>query len=151
MILEKLFPKIGQLELCEISIEEEIRVEANVLTGNSYCPCCSVGSSRIHSKYKRHIADLPWGGKSIRIDLTARKFFCDNTNCKRIIFTERFGSALAPYARKTVRLEEQLRAIGFATGGNTGSRLSKILGISASSSTMLRIIRATPNKKFDSP
>ena len=83
--------------------------------------------------------------------MTARKFFCDQDNCQRKIFTERLGSEVPPFARRTLRLNDQLTAIGFATGGNLGASLSKILGIKISPSSILRILHNAPDDNYDTP
>ena len=56
------------------------------------CPECGQRAHRIHSHYERRLADLPWQGIPVRFHLTARKFFCDNTDCPRRIFAERVPS-----------------------------------------------------------
>ena len=33
------------------------------------CPLCQVPSERLHSRYKRRLADLPWGRWSVRLGL----------------------------------------------------------------------------------
>jgi transposase len=50
-----------------------------------------------------------------------RKFFCDNTSCRRKIFTERLPGVVRPYGRKTSRLEQSLVDIGYAEGGESGA------------------------------
>jgi len=71
------------------------------------CPVCSKPTHRIHSRYERTLADLPWADYSITLQLRVRKFFCINTLCKRRIFTERLASVTAPWARRTVGMETQ--------------------------------------------
>jgi transposase len=92
----------------------------------------------------RRITDLPWHGVGFRVQLSARRFFCDQPTCLRRIFTERLPGVVAPYARRTVRLEAWLRALAFALGGEAGARLLRALGLLASPDTLLRQIRRTP-------
>jgi hypothetical protein len=49
----------------------------------------------VHSRYQRHLTDLPWGPLSVRIRLTVRKFVCRNATCIRRIFTERLPALVA--------------------------------------------------------
>src|SRR5690349_17571785 len=63
------------------------------------CPLCHQRSARIHSRYVRQVADLPWMGCAVRLHLHVRRFFCSNPECERQIFTERLPSVVAPYAR----------------------------------------------------
>jgi transposase len=108
------------------------------------CLCCAVPSSTVHSRYQRHLRDLPWGTRSVHIQLTGRKFVCRNASCPRRIFTERVPELIAPYARKTQRLIAALQARGVALGGQAGARLSKHLGLPASRDTLLRLVRRLP-------
>jgi transposase len=107
------------------------------------CPRCSKSSYRIHSRYKRTIADLPWEGIPVRIELRARRFFCASLDCEQRIFTERLPHTVARHGRRTCRLGEALGRIVMALGGAAGSRLAWQLGILASGSTLLRQIRRT--------
>jgi transposase len=107
------------------------------------CPRCSKSTYRVHSHYRRTIADLPWEGIPVRIELRARRFFCDRTDCEQRIFTERLPHTVARHGRRTRRLGESLGRIVMALGGAAGSRLAWQLGILASGSTLLRQIRRT--------
>jgi transposase len=106
------------------------------------CPLCHVAARRLHSRDQRTLADLPWAGWTVRLELGVRKLFCDNPNCMRRIFTERLPGVVAPWARRTLRLGQRLTAV--AVGGSAGARLSRDLGIPASRNTLLRLIRAAP-------
>lgn len=152
-ILKKLLPEIdGGIVLKDIFQEQNnIVVQLMTVKVSCVCPICNNSCHRIHSKYDRWIADLPWSCFAVKIKLTARKFFCDNENCNRKLFTERFKEGLVPYARRTNRLKDILQEIGFATGGNAGSILSKKLGISVSSSTVLRAIHHFSIAEFETP
>jgi transposase len=152
MTLETLFPDIPGLEFQSISKpDDSILIHVGISSKKTLCPVCHQECSRIHSKYNRLFSDLPWAGHVVIINLTARKFFCDHDDCTRKVFTERLGHELLPYARRTIRLTAQLTAIGFATGGNLGSTLAKILGIFISPSTILRILHKTPDKNHATP
>jgi len=52
------------------------------------CPKCHQPSSRVHSRYERTVADLPWQGVTVQIQLLTRRFFCVNRTCVRRIFCE---------------------------------------------------------------
>src|SRR5437764_6318639 len=84
---------------------------------SAVCPLCSQPARRIHSRYRRTIADLPSGGRQLVLSLVVRKFFCQTTACPRHIFAERFPELVRPWARMTLRFCAELEAIGFATGG----------------------------------
>src|SRR5215208_1862602 len=105
------------------------------------CPRCGTWSEAVHSHYQRTIADLPWGGQAVRFHLHVRKFFCRQPTCARRIFTERLPHLVAPYARRTSRLESVLSLLAFALGGEPGARIVGQLGMAASPATLLRLIR----------
>jgi hypothetical protein len=42
------------------------------------CPGCAVFTPRVHSRYTRTFADLPWGVARVRGQLRVRKFVCAN-------------------------------------------------------------------------
>lgn len=106
------------------------------------CPLCDRPAHRIHSHYRRTLADLPWNGVAVRLDLTVRRFFCQTPDCKRGIFTERLPDLVAPYARRTLRLTQAMELIGFAVGGEAGARVLAGLSVTTSPDTILRILRA---------
>jgi transposase len=47
------------------------------------CPVCAVFTARVHSRYTRTLADLPWGVARVRWQLRVRKFICTNAQCPR--------------------------------------------------------------------
>jgi transposase len=102
----------------------------------------------------RSVADIPWQNVPFQLHLRVREFFCDEPTCDQRVFAERLPELVAPSARRTVRLTTWLRTIGFALGGEGGSRLVRMLGLVraqptqqplASPATLLRLIRATPD------
>jgi Transposase and inactivated derivatives len=115
------------------------------------CPLCHRCSIRIHSRYERAIADLPWMGCAVHMELHVRRFFCANPACARQIFTERLPTVVAPYARRTTRLTDVFTLIGFALGGEAGKRLIEGIGLSTSPDTLLRLIRNHPENQVSTP
>jgi len=78
----------------------------------------------------------------VRILIQLRKFFCDNPDCKRRIFTEPIPELAARYARKTKRLQGELYLIGYSLGGRAGAREAEGLGREVGPDTLLRRVRA---------
>src|SRR5215469_13646140 len=115
------------------------------------CPLCHRCSTRIHSRSVRTVADLPWMGCAVRLELHVRRFFCANPECTRQIFTERLPTVVAPYARRTTRLDDVLTLIGFALGGEAGKRLVAGMGLSTSPDTLLRLMHAAPELEHPTP
>ena len=113
--------------------------------GRAYCPLCFCLAKRRHSRYTRVVADLPCAGFRVQLRLQMRKFFCENANCSRKIFTERVPAFVEPWAQTTVRLRQALQALGTATCGELGARVAVHLGIQTSPTTILRRIIALPS------
>src|SRR5262245_59972438 len=133
------------VRLDKVTLEQDtVRLELTATAPQARCPCCAVPSSSVHSYYQRHLTDLPWGTRVVRLHLIVRKFVCRNTTCTRRIFTERLPALVAPSARKTQRLTTVLRAIGQALGGQAGARLAACLRLTTSPATLLRLVRTAP-------
>jgi transposase len=115
------------------------------------CPTCGTPSGRVHSRYVRTAADLPWQGRRVVLRVTVRRFRCRTAGCDRAVFCERLPDVLAPHARSTGRLTAAHRAIGFALGGEAGSRLCEHLAVPTSPDTLLRRVRATAASQFPTP
>ena len=105
------------------------------------CPVCGQISSRVHSRYRRKLADLPWQGRVVSLTFWARRLHCGNGACSRRIFTERRPDVAAPHARRTARLGDIQGHLGAALGGEPGARLAKRLGMTVSGDTLLRLVR----------
>jgi transposase len=137
---------------------EYLRAETKLITvivsatgSDARCPLCNCPARRIHSRYSRTLADLPWNGVAVRLKVTVRRFFCQTRDCTRRIFTERLPDLVAPYARRTLRLTEVMELIAFATGGEAGARVLAGLSVAISPDTILRIIRAAEIGNRDAP
>lgn len=126
-----------------VSSPDAIIVVIKTKQPQASCPLCQQPSHKIHSRYVRTLADLPWQGVAIRLELTVRRFFCINDYCPRKIFAEQLPSIVKRYARKTVRLNDALTLIGFAIGGEAGARVAKRLSMITSPDTLLRRLRQT--------
>jgi len=107
------------------------------------CPCCGSLSGRIHSRYRRSLADLPWAARRVRCAVQARRFRCPVPTCPRRIFTERLPALAAPYARRAARLARLLEVLGLVVGGRPAVRLARHLGLPISVPSLLRLVRRT--------
>ena len=126
-------------------------VLAQSQTTSSSCPDCTHLSSRIHSRYQRKLADLPWSGRVVRLVVQVCRFFCTHPDCPRKTFAEPIPDLAERYARRTNRLKEVLERLGLALGGEPGSRLTAVLGMGCSPDTLLRLLRRLPDEPIDPP
>ncbi len=78
-----------------------------------------------------------------QICLRTHRFYCRAQDCVRRIFTQRLPVVARPYSRRTCRDRDALLAIGYALGGESGSRLTERLGFRSSADTILRTMNRT--------
>src|SRR5262245_21264723 len=63
------------------------------------CPRCGCTSGRVHSRYRRTVADLPCHGRRVAIRLLVRRFRCPSPDCPQTIFCERIPGMVDAHAR----------------------------------------------------
>ena len=105
------------------------------------CPGCGHPSSRRHSSYPRRLADLPWQGRRVQVEVQVRRLRCRWPGCAHRIFAERLPAVAGPYAQRTARLGSLQHHIGLALGGKAGARLAERIGTPVSGATLLRLVR----------
>jgi len=142
-----------------LTTPSSIRIDDVVLDGDAVvllvtptkstpvCPECGQRSSRVHSRYSRTVADLPWQARAVRLQLRVRRFFCTTKACRKKTFSERIPELVASHARVTCRLEHAHRLIGHALGGEAGARLAIPLGMPISPDTLLRRVKSSPRSR----
>jgi transposase len=133
------------------SNEKSLTLIVRVSQRPAQCPRCNCTTARVHSRYVRRVADLPWLGVAVRLELQTRRFFCANTLCTQQIFCERLPSVVARYTRRTARLNEALTFIGFLIGGEAGARIARELGMTTSPDTLIRRIRQSVLPQVPTP
>jgi transposase len=120
-----------------------ISLELTATRGAVACPSCTHESSRVHSLYQRTVADLPWAGVAVTLQLQVRRFFCRNLACPRATFSEPLPEVVAPSARRSLRLANEQRQLGLQVGGSVAARIAQRQGMSVSPATILRLVRRT--------
>jgi len=147
-----LLPDSKQLELENWYLEDQIlKFQISATQSNAACPDCQSLSTRVHSRYQRTLADLRCVSFRFQLHWTVRRFFCDNSACQRVTFVEQIPTVADRYARKTRRLKEQQSRIAHETGGEPGARLANYVSDPLSADSLLRLIRAIPEKEVDPP
>ena len=71
------------------SDDQVVRVALASARSGVACPACGTITSRIHSRYPRTLADLPWQGLPVQLCLTPRRFCCRQAACPQQRFAER--------------------------------------------------------------
>ncbi len=105
------------------------------------CPVCGQSTRRVHSTYMRTLQDLPWGSLRLTLRVQVHRFFCQNPNCRRKIFTERLPELAEPSARRTNRLRDAFVTIGWALGGEAGAKQCAAHATPVCASTLLSLLR----------
>jgi len=104
---------------------------------------CGRVSTRVHSSYRRRLADRPVAGQPVVVRLRVRRFFCDRDDCCTGTFAEQVTGLTERHAQRSTGLESAQVALALA--GRAGSRLATALGMPVSRSTLLRRIRRLPD------
>ena len=105
------------------------------------CPDCGKPSKRRHSRYFRHLQDLPVQGAVVTVKMRMSRWRCTNGDCERLTFADRPSESVSPYARRTGRIAELVHLFGHGVGGKPGERLLKRLGMPVSDDTILRQLK----------
>jgi transposase len=127
----------------------ELDLEPIVLTVR--CPSCQRRSCHVHSRYVRHIADQPIGGRRVLFHLHVRRFRCRTPTCPRRTFAEQAPRLAARYARRSVPFQAFLADLGRTGGGRPGMRFAARRVGTASRMTLLRLVRALPEPPISTP
>jgi transposase len=153
-LLSRLLPDASHVRLESWNLEPACSAITLTLSARQLaacCPLCNRRSQRVHSRYERTLADLPWGASAVTVRLKVRRLFCEAAGCARRIFTERLPGVAGSWARRTTRLAGQLTAVGLALGGAAGARLSRVLRTVVSRNTLLRLVRRAPQPDRATP
>ncbi len=70
-----LLPDASCLQLVRLQADKQFLLAIVATTSSgALCPLCQSHSERIHSRYVRVVADLPWAGWVMRLELHVRRF-----------------------------------------------------------------------------
>ena len=119
-----------------------IHIAAEPRGDRGRCPRCQGESARVHSRYRRQLADTAIGGNPVLIDIWVRRFFCETADCAAKPFAEQIPGLTQPWARRTPVLGAMIGAVGLALAGRAGARLAVRLGVAVGRDTLLRAVRA---------
>lgn len=144
VIAQLLLPSQTDLRLDRVVADDHrqtLRLEVTSTQAAPACPRCAATTSKVHSRYTRTLADLPWADVGVHVQVQVRKCFCPTERCSRTIFCERVPQIARPWARRPPRLAAKQERIGVAMGGAAGERLADDLDQSASRDTLIRLVR----------
>lgn len=135
------------------SVDEDcVTILVRSTSPTSQCPRCGSVSCRVHSRYRRQISDLPLAGRPVKLMADVRRFRCEPVRCGQRIFAERFkDGVVAPWARRTGRLETLVHHLGLALGGRPAASFARWLMLPVSNDTLLRVVRRRGCPPFPAP
>ncbi len=138
--------KTDRFLIVGIHIEEgQIQIKLESLSNQANCPICKMESERIHSAYTRHPSDLAWAEYPVRLEIITKRYFCQNTDCPKRTFAERFPDYLAWYARQTDRVIQKQQRIGINVCAKIAEKLLRMEQIRISDTSINRLIRNLPD------
>jgi transposase len=139
-------PHLAGLHVEQVAIANAaVHIDLHRTARTASCPGCRRRSPRVHSSYTRQITDLPIAGREVVLHLRVRRFRCSAPRCPRRIFAEQVPGLAARRGRRSTPLLAALQEVGFALGGRPGARIGGRLKMTASRSTLLRLVRQTPS------
>ncbi|MEU7605971.1 transposase family protein [Streptomyces sp. NPDC041003] len=72
---ELVWPEADDLVVETVDIVgDSVRVEAGSRRDDVTCPDCGSAGTRVHSRYRRRLADRPLGGRCVVLRLLVRRF-----------------------------------------------------------------------------
>ena len=143
---EMLLPHLAAVVVEEADISGDcLWLRARARADGASCPRCGCWSGKVHSTYQRRLADAAIGGRRVRIRLRARRFFCGNPDCPARTFAEQVSGLTSRRSRRTPPLARTLTSVALALAGRAGARLAGALDLTASRSSMLRLVMALPD------
>jgi transposase len=152
-LVEVLFPHLGMVVVEQVkAVGGTVQVRARTRDGAVLpCPGCGVLSGRVHSRYRRRLADAGFGGRDVVIDLSVRRLYCQTDSCPRRTFVEQVQGLTIRYGRYTPLLLRCLQAIGLTLAGRAGARLLEVLHPVVSRVTLLALVMALPDPVWEMP
>ncbi|MFD7031560.1 transposase family protein [Streptomyces sp. NPDC059917] len=140
------WPEVEGLVVDRVDTDgEAVRIEARSERGDVVCSGCGSVDTRVHSTYRRRLADRPLGGRRVVLSLLVHRFFCDSAAYCRRTFVEQVAALTRQYARRTQAVTRILQAIGLVVGGRPGARLAPQLELATTRAAILRQLRLLPD------
>ena len=144
--LAVLLPHLTDVEIEQVEIaDDRVVIHAAPKAASVNCQGCEVATQRVHDRYVRRLTDVALGGRKVLIRVRVRRFVCVSAGCPVRTFVEQISGLTSRYARRSPPLRTMLEAIGLALCARAGARLASRLGVAASRSGLLRLLRAMPD------
>jgi transposase len=126
------------------SAPDSVTIFVHAMATEATCGSCGTRSARVHAGYRRSLADLPVGGRRVRVVVSIRRFKCPDPACAQATFSEQIIGLTAPFARRTPAMTTALLALALALAGRARARLAAKLGMPCCRDVLRKLIRAQP-------
>ncbi|MFI0235706.1 ISL3 family transposase [Streptomyces sp. NPDC016845] len=137
-LLLLLLPQLQRVDVGSVVVDgDTVVITARTRDGPANCTGCGRPSDWQHSRYLRHVADEAVGGRPVRIDLSVRRLYCENTDCPKTTFAEQITGLTTRYQRRTPALQTVVAEVARALAGKAGARLLGQLHQTLSCATVL--------------
>ncbi|MFE0100498.1 transposase [Streptomyces sp. NPDC059009] len=143
-IEDVLFPGIDVRVTAVHAAVEGVVVEAAACGRPPDCPSCDCAGRRVHSRYRRSLAERTVAGRSLVTSLRVRRFFCERAGCRRRTFVEQVPDLSERYRRHSIGLRQWMRSITTFVGGRLGKRLCQILQLPTGRTHLLGLLTDPP-------
>lgn len=117
--LVSLLPQLSDVQVVSVEVSDAVvAVRARTRSGEpAGCTECGQLSEWCHSRYARRHVDVTLAGRPLRIDLSVRRLYCENTTCPETTFAEQVPGLTARYQRRTPGQQPCRSATAFTSGG----------------------------------
>jgi zinc-finger of transposase IS204/IS1001/IS1096/IS1165 len=102
-----------------------VQIVARTRAGQALCPSCGVPSDKVHSRYRRRLADVAVGGRRAVIVLLVRRLLGDNQACQQRTFAEQVVGLTVRYGRRTP-LQASHRSASLSFSGVVTPRVERV-------------------------
>jgi len=107
LTVDDFFPGRTDLRLEDVVVRPTLVKGLVVSTAQAACcPRCGVASGRVHSRYRRLIADVPCLDRPVALRMVVRRFRCGQADCPQEVFCECILGLLGSHARTTERCRQ---------------------------------------------
>ena len=142
-IYESFFPEAYEVKQEPVNDEEYVfSLLSKSKSGN--CPTCGMTSNRLHGCQEKTVRDLPILGRTVTLQVTQKKYFCDNKDCDTDIFTER-SEFIPYYTQFTTRCREYMLRVATHVSCEAAVKILSYQGIRVSGDTLLYMLKAAGN------
>ncbi|MCX5402658.1 transposase [Streptomyces sp. NBC_00335] len=141
---DALFPGLTLVLRQAVVADDRLMIDAAGCGPPGACPACQHPAARVHSRYSRHIAGLPFSGRRLIVRLRVHRFFCDQPRCPRRTFVEQVAGLTEPRRRSSTAARSAMRSVAVELGGRPGARLCAKLRLYGRRTSVLGELTAPP-------